>query len=100
MTKKWPAYVDHINGNPSDNRACNLRACNQMQNLGNSKRPKHNKSGVKGVFWDKERSKWMAQIQMENRRSTYLGRFEKIEDAAACYAAAARKKFGEFARLE
>jgi hypothetical protein len=38
---------------------------------------KNNKSGVKGVSWDKEREKWLAQIQLQGINYG-LGRFEKI----------------------
>jgi hypothetical protein len=41
--------LDHKNGDPSDNRKVNLRVCNSMQNSWNSKKPKSNTSGVKGV---------------------------------------------------
>lgn len=46
----------------------------------------NNKSGVKGVSWDKEREKWVAQIQLQGINYG-LGRFEKLEDAVS-----ARKK--------
>lgn len=47
---------------------------------------KNIKSGVKGVSWDKEREKWVAQIQLQGINYG-LGRFEKLEDAVS-----ARKK--------
>lgn len=47
----------------------------------NGKPPKNNTSGVRGVFFDKRRGRWVAQIKFQgkNRR---LGSYETIEEAA------------------
>lgn len=88
--------VDHINGNKLDNRRENLRIVSNQGNQANSKIPKNNTSGYKGVTWDKYRNKWIAQI-MVNRRHKYLGRFESIEDAVVAYDTAALLIFGNCA---
>lgn len=99
MTGTWPPHgVDHRNRNPSDNSWVNLRQADQTSNNGNMRRPRHNRSGMKGVYWDSHRDKWHAQISIANR-SKSLGRFSDIRDAQAAYAKAALEHFGEFARL-
>ncbi len=64
--------IDHINGNRSDNRICNLRLVDQMQNSRNMKRRSDNVSGVTGVHWLKCRGKWIARIN-HNKRKVSLG---------------------------
>ncbi len=97
---KWPqSDIDHINGDPSDNRICNLREATDSQNLANSKKPITNKSGKKGVSWHGGAGKWQAHIRVrgENR---YLGLFGTVAEAHSAYAAAAIESNGDFARLE
>ncbi|UUT18437.1 AP2 domain-containing protein [Bacillus velezensis] len=91
--------VDHINGDPADNRKINLRITTQSQNTKNvTTRRRNNASGYKGVSWDRKKKKWMAKITV-NYRAIYLGRHESKVDAAKAYNEAAIKYFGEFARL-
>lgn len=90
-----PFSVDHIDGNPLNNRFSNLRAATQSQNGMNSKLPKNNTSGVKGVYWGQ--GKWMAQICLR-RRTIPLGGFDKLEDAAQAVSSARTKYHGEFGR--
>ena len=90
--------VDHINGNKLDNRRSNLRFCNKSQNGSNSSLSKNNKSGYKGVHFDKSRNKWIVSIKV-NYKNNHIGRYNNIKDAALAYNKAAKKYFGEFARL-
>lgn len=53
------------------------------------KKPRHNKSGFKGVCRDNSRNKWMSYIEI-NKKRIYLGFFDEIEDAIL-----ARKKAEE-----
>jgi hypothetical protein len=94
--KQKPAdglVIDHINGDPSDNRICNLRACTQKENSRNSVTPKNSTTNFKGV--SKQGSKYRAYVSV-NRRQIHLGRFDTAEEAYAAYVTAARQHFGEY----
>lgn len=95
---RWPRkHLDHINGNPSDNRLSNLREATIPENMSNSKRPATNTSGYKGVSWHAGGNKWQAHIRYAGR-SVYLGLFPGAKKAHEAYCAAARKLKKEFAR--
>lgn len=97
---QWPLHhLDHINGIPSDNRIKNLREATVAQNMANSKRPKTNKSGYKGVSWSTKAKKWQVHIRIDGA-SKFLGLFKNPQDGYAVYCMAAIKARGEFARNE
>ena len=93
--KKENLYVDHIDGNPLNNQKFNLRYATNQQNQANSKISKNNKSGYKGVCWDKVNKKWIAQI-MINGKSIKIGRFKSKEEAYKQYCQKGRELFREF----
>lgn len=95
FTGEWPQQVDHINGNPSDNRIENLRAATHAQNCMNRK---PSGSAAKGCYWQPKRRKWIAQIGFNNIRKT-IGYFDQLEDAKIAYASAAHEIHGQFARI-
>ena len=85
---EWPVgQIDHINGDPSDNRLVNLRCVSGSVNMRNAKRHGKNTSGVTGVCWDASRGQWMAQMQVD-RKPVRLGRFDHFEEAVAARKAA------------
>lgn len=90
--------TDHINGNGLDNRRINLRKCTARQNSLNHGFNKNNTSGYKGVGWHKQVSKWRAYIEV-NKKHISLGLFENKKEAALAYNTAAKKHFGEFAKI-
>lgn len=95
----WPVgQIDHRNGNPLDNRICNLRECSNAQNSWNKGPSRRSRIGLKGVFMRKGRSGFYARIRIGDRR-LFLGRFETAEDAHAAYCQAAKEHHREFARL-
>lgn len=87
--------TDHINGNGLDNRRCNLRLASASQNQANSKTPRSNTSGIKGVWYDRKRKKWIAQIK-HNYRNIVIGRYDTKEEARLAREAKARELQGEF----
>lgn len=72
--------VDHINKNKADNRKKNLRCCERSENDRNRSLYSCNTSGVAGVYFDKERKKWVASITY-NHKKVYLGRYAVKEEA-------------------
>ena len=91
--------VDHRDGNATNNRWSNLRRATASQNNANRRRSRNNTSGYKGVHLCGRSGRWRAIIYNKHRK-TYLGLFTTPEAAHAAYAEAARKLFGEFARVE
>lgn len=84
--------VDHINRNPLDNRKSNLRIVSQSENMMNRSGPNSNSTtGVLGVTFDKERRRFIAQINLHGRHK-FLGRFRSLEEAAQAAAVARKEK--------
>ena len=94
---EMPACIDHINGNPSDNRICNLRPASQFTNNYNAKIRKDNTSGVKGINWNSQWKKWAARISVNGYRK-FLGYFDDLELAELVVSEARLKYHGDFAR--
>jgi hypothetical protein len=86
----WPAgYVDHINGEPGDNRIENLRDASPAMNRENTKRAAANsKSGLLGVC--RQGNRFQAQIGVDGRKVN-LGRFDTAEGAHEAYLKAKRE---------
>lgn len=60
-----------------------------------AKTPKNNTSGIKGVSWNKERKKWVAQIGFKGKNYN-LGRYCSIEEAKDIRKVAENELFGNF----
>lgn len=75
-----PREVDHINGDRSDNRICNLRNSSRSENSLNTGISERNKSGIKGVCFNKKYKTWQA-YGSKNGKQVNLGQFKDINDA-------------------
>lgn len=79
---EWPdGQIDHIDHDGENNRISNLRIVNSVQNARNQRPPLTSKSGVCGVIWVKEKSKWRAQIGVGGKQIC-LGYYREVEQAA------------------
>lgn len=92
------SMIDHIDGNPLNNKKNNLRACSNSENVKNVGKYTNNTSGFKGVSWHKYVKKYHAHIGNDGQK-IHLGYFDKKEEAARAYNEAAKRLHGEFARL-
>ena len=74
----WPInQIDHINGDGLDNRIFNLRSVTVQENGKNIRLPKNNTSGVIGVCWDKQYSKWKAYMVIKGKYKV-IGIFDDL----------------------
>lgn len=90
--------IDHINGNPADNRISNLRLATQSDNAANSRGHRDAKlpKGVKFTTLSKV-NPYSARIMVRGE-TIYLGRFKTLDAASDAYGRAAQKLRGRFAR--
>jgi len=87
----WPVEcIDHINRLRTDNRISNLREATPAQNRQNLCLSAKNKSGTRGVSFDRINGNWRASISVGGKAKN-LGRFASKSDAASAYAVAAAK---------
>lgn len=72
--------VNHINGNPLDNRLENLELTTQSVNVRKGAKCKNTSSKYVGVSWYKQYSKWKASVY-KNGRHHHVGYYENEHDA-------------------
>ena len=69
LSEKDKRLVDHIDRNPLNNQKKNLRICTQVENQQNRKRVQtNNKSGYRGVCWNKSLNYWVVQGTFKGKR--------------------------------
>ena len=94
----YDAEVDHIDGDPLNNRRANLRLVTSAQNSRNSRKTSRRRTSIyKGVCFDRRSKRWVSNIRVNGGALT-LGHHATPEDAARAYDAAAALYFGAFAR--
>jgi hypothetical protein len=73
-----PKYIDHIDGDGTNNRIENLRETTQSQNLMNVPGRKGTKSGIKNVYWHAKLKKWTVQVKVGDK-GKHFGLYDDIE---------------------
>jgi hypothetical protein len=77
---EWPTKeIDHINGDPGDNRICNLRQVTRAENMRNTRKV-NAASGAYGIYWARHVNRWRVRLQFEGKVLS-LGYYDDFEDA-------------------
>lgn len=87
--------TDHSNQNRLDNRRRNLRIATRGENQRNKGKRCDNTSGFAGVYFDRSRGKFSAEIHVD-RKKNFLGRFATAIEASAAYVRASVDLHGDF----
>lgn len=90
-------HIDHVCHTPACVNPQHLRLATPSQNIGHRAGAQENSlTGVRGVFWDKSREKWVAHVRAGGR-DVLRKRFARMEDAARAVAEARAEAFGAYA---
>lgn len=92
----FPEFVDHIDHDTLNNRIENLREATRLQNNCNVRSKKGSSSEYLGVYFDKRRNRYCAQIGL-NGKSTHIASCKTENEAALAYNREAVRHFKEFA---
>jgi hypothetical protein len=96
LVNGWlPDCVDHIDGDPSNNSAANLRAATRLQNQHNRRANVKSKTGVKNVT--PHQGKWQVRFSF-NGKTRHFGCFEDIDFAELVAHEVRALHHGQFAR--
>lgn len=93
MTLPDGCIWDHANGDPWDNRPCNIRPATRGQNAAN--KTSRGSALPLGVEWDKDRLRWRASIEVNGKRIR-IGRHLTKGLAAVAYAKASLRHHGKY----
>lgn len=78
-------YIDHVDRDRCNNTSANLRLCTRKENNNNTKLRSDNKSGFRGVSWDKNTKKWNVRIGLGAGKYKYVGQYVSKIQAAIAY---------------
>jgi len=87
--------IDHIDGNAFNNCKSNLRICTQAQNVLNKSFVSNNTSNFIGIYYDKTRNTWDAEIRYQYKR-WHLGRWVDKKNAVYARLIAEQYLFKDF----
>lgn len=82
--------VRHLNGSRLDCRRDNLKVIDAAERNQNSPLKKSNRSGARGVYYDKTRGQFVAAVRHDGR-NYFFGRFDTFKEAAGAVARARPK---------
>ena len=88
-------FVDHIDGDKTNDRIENLRAATNSQNQMNRGTPSNNKSGYKGVS-ETRHGRWMVMVGL-NGKNHYGGTYTDVHEAGKAASDLRKKLHGEWA---
>lgn len=92
----WPEFlIDHKDRDTGNNKIKNLRKANLSKNNANSNLNIRNTSGYRGVYFRRNRNKWVARI-MINHKKIELGMYKTAEEAAQAVNIKGAEHFGKF----
>lgn len=91
-----PKFIDHRDGNPSNNRLENLRAADHAENMANRGRIK-GKELPRSIF--KMRDGFQVKLSARKKR-IHVGTFATLDEAREAQRVALVEYFGTFARLD
>jgi hypothetical protein len=93
FNNEWVDELDHIDLISTNDRISNLRTCTSSQNKANQGKRSTNTSGLTGVRFKKDRSKWQARLA-----DKHLGYYLTKEEAETAYETESRAVYNEFYR--
>lgn len=99
LNAKDDEIVDHKDRNPLNNTRNNLRIATRSQNNINIKMRIDNTSGVTGVHQRSDNGKWVARLNVDNKRIE-LGSFDDFNDAVRVRLEAEKIYHKEFIPIE
>lgn len=94
---RMPEVIDHIDGDPWNNRIENLREASNSKNQHNRKLDCRNKLGVKNVQYHRRDKNYAVRLKVCGKVRT-VGYYKDLELADLVAQMAREKYFGEFAR--
>jgi len=90
-----PKFIDHLNGDKTDNRIENLREATPSENQCNVGLTSKNTSGVKGVTWCDSLKKWRCRMYLQ-KESRSFGCYRDFFEACCAIHSARNRLHGEF----